>query len=66
MTLHVTVTVLDIIHCPVIYLKTMFRRLDYVSFFRWYLLIWTQWVELICVSPDRSKMYRSLKIHVIE
>jgi hypothetical protein len=32
------------------YLKTMFRRLDSVTFFRWNLLSWAQSIELVPIS----------------
>jgi hypothetical protein len=39
-----------IIHRPVVYLKAMFRRLDYISIFRWNLLRWIKLEELVSVS----------------
>jgi hypothetical protein len=46
--INITITILDIIHRPVFYLKKKtFWRLDSVSVFRWKLLIWDQYTELV-------------------
>jgi hypothetical protein len=48
--INTTTVFLDIIHRPVFISNTTFRRLDYVSVFRWNLLSWTQLTELVPIS----------------
>jgi hypothetical protein len=49
---NIIITILDIIHRPVFYLKHNFRRLASTSVFRWNLLTWVRQTELVSVFED--------------
>jgi hypothetical protein len=56
---YITLIILDIIHCPV--LNITFQRQDSVSIFRWNLLRWAQYKEIVSVSGHQQQHQRVYK-----